>query len=271
MLQILKSFVKANPTARRLAIAVRSVLRPTDSDLLQRLVRTAARSIELPVFVKVGANDGITGDPFGDSLLKNAAWRGLLIEPVPYCVERLNLIYEDRSRFTIDQVAVGRVPGTTTFYYVSEDARRSLPDLPDWYDQLGSFDRQHILKHLDGKLEPFIIAVDVNVDSLSNILRRHRVSDITLLHIDTEGYDLEVLKSVRLGEVLPSCIVIEHKHLTSNDRWELLALLEAEGYTVRNTGCDFFAMHREANHELHQSGRVGRVINIKKSCQCPNY
>jgi hypothetical protein len=38
-----------------------------------------------PVFVKVGASDGITDDPCSDILLASKKWRGLLIEPVPYC------------------------------------------------------------------------------------------------------------------------------------------------------------------------------------------
>ena len=35
-----------------------------------------------PYFVKVGANDGVTGDPIGDALIKDRRWHGLLIEPV---------------------------------------------------------------------------------------------------------------------------------------------------------------------------------------------
>lgn len=38
-----------------------------------------------------------------------------------------------------------------------------MPGLPVWYDQLGSFDRQHIVKHLDGRLEPFIVTSNVNL------------------------------------------------------------------------------------------------------------
>jgi FkbM family methyltransferase len=211
--------------------------------------------------VKVGANDGVTGDPFGDSLLINAAWQGLLVEPVPYCLERLASIYKDRRRFKIESVAVGRTPGTTKFYYVSEAAKTSIPELPEWYDQLGSFDRQHILKHLQGKLEPFILVMDVQVDSLANILRKHEIAEITLLHIDTEGYDLDVLDSLVLGEFLPECIMVEYKHLQADDKSAMLSLLKSNGYVVRDTDGDFFAIHREASDCFHRSGRVGRILN----------
>jgi len=263
MLQAFKSFLESHPAVHRLVLAVRSVILPTYSQLLQRLVRTAARNIDRPVFVKVGANDGITGDPFGDSLLINAPWQGLLIEPVPYCVERLASIYNNRQRFQIEQIAIGRTPGTARFYYVSQAAKTSLPDLPEWYDQLGSFDRQHIMKHFGGKIEPFILTMDIQVDSLANVLRKHGITEITLLHIDTEGYDLEVLHSLDLSEFHPECIMVEHRHLVPDDRSAMIAILKSNGYIVRDTGYDFFALHREANQCLHHSGRIGRIVNAE--------
>ncbi len=260
MLETIKSIVKSNATLYRFAIAVRRVLSPTTSDRLQRLVRAAAKRVDRPVFVKVGANDGVTGDPFGNSLLSNTQWTGLLVEPVPYCVDRLHETYSDTRRFVIEQTAVGKASGTAKFYFVSEAARHSLPGLPEWHDQLGSFDRQHIVKHLGGVLEPFIVSIDVNVEPLDGILRRRQISHVTLLHIDTEGYDLEVLKSLGLPQMCPSWIMIEHKHLSAADRAEVLSVLDSSGYDVSDIGYDFFAMHRKANQGLHRSGRVGRVF-----------
>lgn len=260
MLQSLRSIANSNPVLRRFALGVRSLVRPTTHDLLRMLVREAGLRVDHPVFVKVGANDGVTGDPFGDALLRSERWKGLLVEPVPYCVERLRRVYSDKTRFTIDQVAIGCTPGTTKFYYVSESAKRALPDLPDWYDQLGSFDRRHILKHLEGRLEPFIVTEDVEVVPLSDIIRRHQLSHVTLLHVDTEGYDLEVLKTLGLPALCPAWIMIENRHLSASDRSEMASLLHSSGYDVSDTGTDFFAMHRDAGHGLSRSGRVGRIF-----------
>ena len=151
IIRALKSAVRANPSVYRLARRVRrSFEPPSEIDRLRTYLLGLTRRIPHPVFVKVGANDGITGDPCGNIFLEHSNWTGLLIEPVPYCVKRLQTIYSDRSRFAIDQVAVGSSSEAATFYYVSERAKKSLPDLPEWYDQLGSFDRQHISKHLEG-------------------------------------------------------------------------------------------------------------------------
>ena len=107
-----------------------------------------ARVLADPVFVKAGANDGITGDPCSDILLANPAWKGILIEPVPHCFERLQKTFHDASRFLCVQAAVGAPTGKAKFYYVDPQAVKALPNLPSWHDQLGSFDRNHIVKHL---------------------------------------------------------------------------------------------------------------------------
>ena len=267
MIKTLRELAKSIPFVRQIVVRSRTLiqnakqmLRTNTTDALEQMVRQAAQCVDQPVFVKVGANDGLTGDPFGRSLLVNQNWKGLLIEPVPYCCDRLKRIYFDKLRFTIDQSAVGSAAGMTKFYCVAESAKESLLDLPDWYDQLGSFDRQHIVKHLDGKLEPFIVAIDVAVQPLKDILLSHNVSHVNLLHIDTEGFDLVVLKTLDLRSKRPDWIMIEHKHLSASDRSEMLSILRSAQYDVFDTGADFFAIWREASNGLSPRGRVGRVF-----------
>ena len=105
-------------------------------DFLRRVTRTVAA----PVFVKVGANDGLSGDPCGRLFIDNLQWTGLLIEPVPYLINKLAENYTDRERFVVEQVAIGKESGKTQFYYVDQSAKQALPDLPVHYDMLGSFD-----------------------------------------------------------------------------------------------------------------------------------
>jgi hypothetical protein len=53
------------------------------NECLRSFCLDLSRILPNPVFVKIGANDGVTGDPCSDILLANLNWRGLLIEPVP--------------------------------------------------------------------------------------------------------------------------------------------------------------------------------------------
>ncbi|GAB4561168.1 MAG: hypothetical protein Tsb0020_08460 [Haliangiales bacterium] len=258
-LTLLRSLVRAHPGVHRLARAARARLTPSAEAALRPHLVQLTRALERPVFVKVGANDGVTGDPCGRWFLDHPSWTGLLIEPVPYCVDTLRAVYRDRrdrddrrdrrdrrDRFIIEQAAVGAAPGTATFYYVAEEAKRALPDLPSWYDQLGSFDRQHIVKHLDGRLAPFIRTIEVRVAPLDELVRRHRLTRIDLLHIDTEGHDLRVLESLDLVAFAPVVVLVEHKHLSPRDRRALKRRLRRARYRVRRVGGDLLAVHRQA-------------------------
>jgi FkbM family methyltransferase len=215
-----------------------------------------------PVFVKIGACDGITDDPCSDILLANTNWRGLLIEPAPYCFDRLRANFQDSRRFCLEQVAIGAPAGEGTFYYVDAKAIESIPSLPTWFDQLGSFDRNHIMKHLDGVLDPFIIECKVQVCPLSDVLMRNRIQYVHLLHVDTEGHDYEVLKTLDFTKHAPLSIFVEHKHLSETQKTEMLCLFRKHGYSVRDCGGDYFAVDEEANKRLQWTAGMRRRFTV---------
>jgi FkbM family methyltransferase len=203
-----------------------------------------------PMFVKVGANDGVTDDPCTDIILTNESWKGLLIEPVPYCFERLRENFHDARRFDLEQVAVGSPAGEATFYYVDPKASSSIPNLPAWFDQLGSFDKNHIVNHLGLIVTPFVVEFQVKVVPLNDILKNNRIQFVHLLHIDTEGHDYEVLKTLNLLDYQPLSIYIEHRHLQDTKKKEMLHYLRNHGYSVFDCGGDYFALHKKSNKRL---------------------
>jgi len=257
----LKKVVKAVPLLHALLASVAKRSYETKAWVLQRPLRHFCQNlpsiVSEPVFVKVGANDGITGDPCSKLLLANEKWRGLLIEPVPYCFERLKATFWDSRRFRCEPLAIGPFTGEATFFYVDAKAKQSIPGLPLWFDQLGSFDRKHITKHLNGVLEPFINELKIPVCPLSDILVRDGIQDVHLLHVDTEGYDYKVLKSLDFTKYLPLSIFIEHKHLPGDEKIEMMRLLLEHDYSVRNCGGDYFALRTQCYEKL-QSTRAGK-------------
>lgn len=209
-----------------------------------------------PLFVIVGANDGITGDPCSDILFAGTAWRGLFIEPVPYCVDRLRATFQDARRFSIEQLAVGAPAGQATFYYVDDKARDSLPDLPPWFNQLGSFNRRHLVNHLNGSLTPFIVDCRVDVRPLADVLDSHGIRDVHLLQVDTEGHDYEVLRTLNFATHQPLAIFIEYTHLPRIQKRAMRRLLRSAGYAVHDCGGNYFALHTQSDRRLRTaSGR----------------
>ena len=193
-------------------------------------------------FVQVGSNDGIHNDPIFPISSTSDMWSGILIEPVPYLFERLKQNYGHSARFIFENVAIGKLAGTMPFYYVSERAQLERNDLPEWHDQLGSFDKNHILKHMDSQLEPYIEMMDVAVCTLAEVLTRHQWQSIDLLHIDAEGYDWEILSATDLFALSPKMVIIEHTHLSAENRCRARQKLVDAGYNVRQIGGDFCAI-----------------------------
>jgi len=212
-------------------------LRPRDAAYwLGQLV--VARHLQV---VQIGSNDGRTGDPLHRLLRRNPNWNGLFVEPVPHLFTRLQANYGASDRFKFENAAVNDGQ-CQTFYSVDEDARKAIPDLPKWYDQLGSFKPDHITNRLP-QLAPFVRAIQVTGITLTDLLRKHGITDIGILHIDTEGYDYKVLSQLDLQATVPQVILFEHKHLSQDERIAALKFLDGR-YRVFQLGMDMMAVSR---------------------------
>ena len=227
----------------------------TETPVLSKFARMAARQrlsyvcrqisgrIPEPLIVKVGANDGVTGDPLSRFFQNNVRWRGLLIEPVPYCFAELGRNFPDSERFVLEQVAIGPHSGPTPMYFLDGSACISLPDLPPWFDQLGSFDVNHLVLQLGPRIKPWVRVFEVEVVPLDYLIKRHGIDEIHILHIDVEGFDDLALATLDLGATPTAVIYIEHKHLGAERREVLLRKLRNANYRVQDCGGDYLAIH----------------------------
>lgn len=197
-------------------------------------------------FIQVGSNDGKTGDPLRKLIINNECWKGIFIEPVDYLHKKLKANYICQNRFVFEKVAIGPHKSKANFYYVSKEAKSNFEgDLPEWYDQLGSFDKNHILKHLDGLLEPYIRTKNIEVVSLQSIIDKHGVDSVDLLHIDAEGYDCQVLSTINFEQNKPSVILYENKHLSIGEKASAESTLTSNNYDLINFGADTMAVYKK--------------------------
>lgn len=201
---------------------------PLERELAQRL-----RGPGSLYFVQVGSNDGAQGDPIQRLIRRHRQWQGLFIEPVPRIFERLKANYGEDPRFQFANVAIGAERGEAAFYTVSEQAKAALgEELPYWWDQLGSFDRGHILKHLEGRLAPYIVEMRLPCLPLPALLDDLGVQRVDLLHIDTEGYDYQVLAQFDFQRHQPQLVLYEHQHLSAAERQLAAQLMQRQGYRL---------------------------------------
>jgi FkbM family methyltransferase len=200
--------------------------------------------------VQIGSNDGVHGDPIYKLIKKNTKWKALFVEPIPYLFERLKTNYGTDVRFSFENVAINEGV-QQTFYSVKEEAIIDIPNLPSWYDQLGSFNKENILKHLDGILEPYILETQLSGMSLNELFYKYEIQDLTLLHIDAEGYDWNILSQLDLDKIRPIIILFEHKHLNKTERINSINFLK-ETYLIFELGPDFICTLRShiKKHQL---------------------
>jgi FkbM family methyltransferase len=202
------------------------------------LVEEVARRSRLPfTFVQVGSNDGRTGDPLYETVSRTQV-RGLLVEPIPALFERLTATYANKPGLSLVQAAVGEDEGTSEFYWVPP-----TPGDPIWVDQVGSFSRAVVLSHADEvpDIGDRIETLSVLRRTLSSLVVEHGFGRIDLLHLDAEGSDLSILRTLDFDAAwAPRCILYEQKHL-GPEAADAIALLNRAGYQTLDLGMDVFA------------------------------
>jgi FkbM family methyltransferase len=209
--------------------------------VLPYLVKEAVESGEPFFFVQVGASDGLLDDPLRPLILRYAL-PGLLIEPLPDVYDRLVRNYAGQTQLRFENVAVAAQPGSFTIYRVRGDA-----PLSPYVQLLASHQRSHLLK--EGIEDRYIEALDVPAMTLDQVLARHGIRRVTLLVVDAEGYDDEIVRSALTSGLRPRIIHYEHCHLVPRVRVEAKRLLQAHGYRFLEVGEDTLAVRSEEADE----------------------
>lgn len=214
MISLIKKIAQHNKTLYNGLKAAYNYWYPKEINI--QLVLTKYDAIKQSVsFVQVGSNDGLSGDPIYSFITQGQAeWRGLLIEPVPYLYEKLKTNYlKQKNRLIFENVAIDHQRGSKTLYRIAGIS--ALSETP-WYEQIGSFSKtlvekqkQHI-ENFDNRL----IEEQVVTTTFNGLMERHNIQKIDVIHIDTEGYDFEVIKLIDWERFTPDILLFEHKHLS---------------------------------------------------------
>ena len=195
-------------------------------DLVEVLVRDALTRDSPFFFVQIGANDGVRDDPLRACILKYRL-SGLLIEPLPDLFAKLQRNYQDVPGLHFENCAVGATSGQAPIYRIREGA-----PVPDHAHGMASFNRSHLTarKHGIPHLDDHVVETTIAVRTLPEILAKYYNRHVSLLIVDTEGYDAEIVKMALEAGLRPEVIVYEHLHLpiatqaaTLNNREEIRA------------------------------------------------
>ncbi len=193
-------------------------------------------------FIQVGSNNGVSNDPIHKHII-SYKWTGILVEPVPYLFEDLKSNYSSiKERFVFENSAIATTNGKLKFYRLKKS---DLKGLPMWYEQIGSFNKEVILKHKSRvpHFDELLIEDTVNAITFSELLNKHSLKQIDLIHMDTEGYDYEILKLIPFSTLNIELIMFEHIHLSDTNYKQAIALLKTNGFTVGTIDEDVIAVN----------------------------
>lgn len=162
----------------------------------------------------------------------------MLIEPVPHMFERLKQTYADNERCTLVNVAIAPTSGSLPIYFIDPRAKELMPEIPDYFEQLPSFDKQRVLGFLGPKGASLLREQMVQTAPLGELLARYQVRHVDMLQIDAEGFDYEVLKTFPFDRMKPAIVCIENCHLSKADRAAASALMDQYCYSTEKWGKD---------------------------------
>ena len=181
------------------------------------------------VIIQVGSNDGISNDPLYESILLHKR-QSYLVEPIDYLAEKLRSLHELNPYVKICQFAIHPTSNSVDFFCLPRDSDVKMGSLwKPWFDQIGSFSKQHLTKH-SPFIEPFIEKIAIPCCTIDRLISDNNVKDVSILHIDAEGFDLEVLCTIDLEKNKPSMIILEHKHLALKPLLGLVRSMKRIGY-----------------------------------------
>lgn len=153
-------------------------------------------------FIEIGANDGVR---FSNTyfLEKNRGWKGICIEPHPTAFEKLR---KNRSATLINACIADSE--TESDYLQIEGYGEMLSGLINKYDERHVKRIERDLKIHGGSQQ----TIKVPCLRLDSILIQNGVTHVDYCSIDTEGGELDILKTVDLKTHDISCISVENNY-----------------------------------------------------------
>jgi FkbM family methyltransferase len=170
------------------------------------------------VFLEIGAFDGVHYSNVR-RLHEKHGWTGISVEPVQKNFNKLARSYENTSVQCV-RAAVGTESGEI------EINVSTYPHLPEWGSDVATLRESEMSRWK--QYGAIWNQEKVALKTLTSIINESHFDDIDFLSIDTEGYDLEVLKSLDWGRFNPSLIIVEY----GKQRDEILNFLTGLEYSL---------------------------------------
>lgn len=201
-------------------------------------VRTFFSGQPSVTFVQIGAYDGVAGDPLRGLIVGHETWRGILVEPQPEAFARLCANYAaEGERVELVNAAISDVSGELDFFVIPS-REREQSGLPDWSEEIASFDADHLRRCMPGVELQKVTVTTRTFDEVAGMLPDSRVD---LVVMDVEGHEARLLHAIDFDRHGVRFLIFEHKHMSPYDTRAVLERLQSFGFSLKAFGRDTIA------------------------------
>jgi FkbM family methyltransferase len=168
-------------------------------------------------FIEVGAHDGNSAS---NTLFfeRHRNWKGICIEPGPEEFEKLN---ENRKSINVN-ACVSDYNGESEYTYI-KGYSMMLSGLSENYNQSHQQRIHSEVNHYGGEVNK----ITMPVKTLQSILDENGITDVDYCSIDTEGSELNIVKSIDYEKTNIKIFSIENNYGDTT----IKDFLESKGYT----------------------------------------
>jgi FkbM family methyltransferase len=188
-------------------------------------------------FLQVGAMDGVSYDPI-HPFIRNFAWHGVLVEPLPDMLERTRNNYQGCTGLVFENVAITEQVETKNLYRIAPDVIVKHK-LPDWLKGMSTFSDTKLKDY-----QQYVTVEEVQCMPLMALIERNPLAHIDVFQIDTEGYDYTVFKQLDFSKFRPTIINLEIVNLNAEELQALEHDLMAQDYLFYRYEFDMIAMDK---------------------------
>jgi FkbM family methyltransferase len=208
-------------------------------------------------YIDVGANDPVENNV--TFLFYERGWHGILIEPNP---DFLPLYAKIRPRDVYLNLGIASEAGTMTFYKITDP-----PGGDGRYAEggLSTFDPEVARRWRRTRLS--VTESMVPVTTLNAVLAERPLGEITILSVDVEGFEKQVLESIDLRRHRPLVVVVEAclpgTETPSYEAWEGL-LVGADYAVAMSDGLNRYYVPRDRKDLLAKFIRADMCVKRSK-------
>lgn len=178
-------------------------------------------------FIDIGAHNGV--DINNTFYFENEGWNGICFEPIPEIFTQLKT---NRKCKTINK-AISDKPGPAQFFQITGYSDM-LSGLADKYPQ------DHIAR-INREIEQYDQSYDYIDVICSTFDEEVKQTNIDLLSIDTEGAELDILKTIDFTKYLVNIMVVEYNYFNQ----ELIDLIYKNNFeVVQQRGVDLIIKNK---------------------------